>query len=99
MSYDYSEDEIRKRTRIALGILQKNDFFLLVKGVNERSIAHKFAEYLQEQFPDWNVDCEYNRKGIKPKKLEGIRECDQHRNTNRVFPDIVVHQRNKKKYL
>lgn len=99
MSYDYLEDEIRKRTRIALGILQKSDSFLLAKGVNERSIAHKFAEYLQEQFPDWNVDCEYNRKGIKPKELEDIRECDERKKTNRVFPDIIVHQRNTKRNL
>jgi len=99
MSYDYSEDEIRKRTRIALGILRKSDFFLLAKGVNERSIAHKFAEYLQEQFPDWNVDCEYNRKGIKPKELKDIRECDERKKTNRVFPDIIVHQRNTKRNL
>ncbi len=57
-------------------------------------MAHKLAEYLQEQFPDWNVDCEYNRKGMKPKLLEGIEECDEHRKTNRVFPDIIVHRRN-----
>ena len=99
MSYDYSEEEIKKRTRIALGVLQKNDSFLLEQKVHERSIAHKLAEYLQEQFPDWNIDCEYNRKGIKSKLLEGIGECDGHRKTNRVFPDIIVHKRNTKNNL
>lgn len=62
---DYSDGEIIERTRIALGVLQKNDSFLLENEVNERTIAHKFAEYLQKQFPDWNVDCEYNRMGDK----------------------------------
>jgi hypothetical protein len=94
MCYDYSEEEIKKRTGIALGVLQKNDSSLLEQGVNERSIAHKLAEYLQDQFPDWNVDCEYNRKGIKLKELEGIAECLEHRKTDRVFPDIIVHERN-----
>ena len=94
MSYDYPEEEIRKRARIALGILQKNDSFLSKGDVHERSIAHKLAEYLQEQFPDWNVDCEYNRKGIETKKLEGIEECEEDRKTDTVYPDIIVHERN-----
>ena len=52
MSYNYPKVEIEKRTRIAVGCLIKNDSFLLNGGVHERSIAHKLAEYLQEQFPD-----------------------------------------------
>ena len=99
MNCDYPEDEIRNLARKALKVLQKKDSFLLTEGISERSIAHKLAEYLQEQFPDWNVDCEYNRKGIDMKKLEGIRECDEHRRTNRVFPDIIVHKRNTNRNL
>jgi hypothetical protein len=99
MSYDYPEEEIRKRTRIALGVLQKNDSFLLKSDVHERSIAHKLAEYLQEQFPDWNVDCEYNRKSVETKKLEGIRECEEDRKRDTVYPDIIVHERNTKHNL
>jgi hypothetical protein len=97
MSYDYPDEEIIKRTRIALGILQKNDLFLLRVKAHERSIAHKLAEYLQEQFPDWNVDCEYNRMRNMPKlldRLEDFEECKGHRKSNRVFPDIIVHKRN-----
>jgi hypothetical protein len=88
-----------ERTRIALGVLQKNDSFLLENKANERTVAHKFAEYLQKQFPDWNVDCEYNRMGTDLKELDGIKECDGHRKTNRVFPDIIVHQRNQERNL
>lgn len=94
MGYAYSEEDIRKRTMIALGVLQKNDSFLLKEGVHERSIAHKLAEYLQQQFPDWNVDCEYNRKGVETKKLNGIEECEEHRKTEKVYPDIIIHERN-----
>ena len=99
MSYDYPEEEIRKRASIALGVFQKNNSFLLKSDVHERSIAHKLAEYLQEQFPDWNVDCEYNRKGIETKKLEGIEECKEHRKSDIIYPDIIVHERNTKHNL
>ena len=36
---------------------------------NERSLTHKLAEYLQCEFPDWHVDCEYNRHGLDVKRL------------------------------
>ena len=46
------------------------------------------------QFADWHVDFEYNRKGLKLKLLEGISECDEHKTSNRVYPDIIIHKRN-----
>ena len=69
---------------------------MLEQQVHERSLAHKFAEYLQDEFQDWNVDYEYNRKGKTTKVLEGIRECDEQRKTNRIYPDVIVHHRNNK---
>jgi len=94
MGFVYSDEDIRKRAQIALEILQKNDSFLLKEDVHERSVAHKLAEYLQYQFPDWNVDCEYNRKGMETKRLKGIKECKEHGKTEKVYPDIIVHERN-----
>lgn len=38
-----------------------SDVYLLNVNANERSITHKFAEYLQREFSEWNVDCEYNK--------------------------------------
>jgi len=99
MSYDYPEEEIRRRTRTALRVLQKNDSFLLEGDVHERAIGHKLAEYLQEQFPDWNVDCEYNRHYLKTKTLDGINECEEHSKSSIVYPDIIIHERNKKHNL
>ena len=83
--------EIKRNIRIALGLLYKNDTFLLEESVHERSIAHKLAEYLQQQFPDWHVDCEYNKHGISVKKLP--RECRNEHKDN-VYPDINIHHRN-----
>lgn len=83
--------EIKRNIRIALGLLYKNDAFLLEKSVHERSIAHKLAEYLQQQFLDWHVDCEYNKHGISTKMLP--RECEgEHKEY--VYPDINIHHRN-----
>lgn len=93
MSY-YSNDEIMNKVENSLEKLFTNDSFLLQKVGSERSVAHKLAEYLQRQFLDWNVDCEYNRKNLDIKILDGIRECSEQRKTDRVSPDIIVHKRN-----
>ena len=94
MSYEYSAKEIENRVAITLGVLLKNDSFLLQINASERSVSHKLGEYLQAQFPDWDVDCEYYRKGLDPKILERISECSDQRRTDRVLPDIIVHKRN-----
>ena len=52
--------EINDRIEIALSIVLKNDAYLLQKDINERTIAHKLATYLQYTFPEYHVDCEYN---------------------------------------
>lgn len=41
----------------------RDDKFLLTKGANERAVAHRLAVYLENDFSDWNIDCEYNRLG------------------------------------
>ncbi len=79
-----ADEEIKGKVKVCIRQLLKNDHHLLEVGANERSISHKLAEYLQQQFPDWNVDCEYNRHGIQIKKL----------GEERVYPDIIVHLRN-----
>lgn len=80
----YEFDEIKRKVNVAIGILFKNDSCLLEIGANERSVSHKLAEYLQIQFPDWHVDCEYNRKGDSIKRIGS---------ESRIYPDIIIHQR------
>jgi len=94
MVHYYSSENIRRKVKAAIGVLLQKDSFLLDRRVNERSISHKLGEYLQAEFKEWNVDCEYNRISIDVKKIEGIRECDEHRKTDRVLPDIIIHLRN-----
>ena len=88
---------VRESLNRSIRLLFERDFFLLKNDVNERSITHKLAAYLQAEFPNWDVDCEYNRDRHDPKCLElplrdNIWSDDVHAHT--VFPDIIVHHRN-----
>ena len=85
--------DIIKRVNLALDLFYEKDRYLLSINVNERSIAHKFSEYLQLLFADYNVDCEYDRHGQYVKELEGISECSTERQTDRILPDIIIHKR------
>ena len=86
-----SFDEVRRNIEAALQRLYKSDLFLITNSTNERTITHKFAEHIQQLFPEWHVDCEYNRRGEEQRKdVEG-------RNTT--YPDIIIHRRNTKDNL
>ena len=76
------ERALHEKVKLALCDFFVEDDDLLQRNVNERSITHKLAEYLQRQFEGLKVDCEYNRRGKDPKTLQ-----------KRIFPDIIVHDR------
>ena len=63
--------------------------------VHERSIAHRLAVHLEPEFEDWNVDCEYDRDGLVRKSVLGIAQCDSRKATDKILPDIIVHNRQK----
>ena len=46
------------------------DKHLLAADVNERSMSHRIAVYWEQEMPDYDVDCEYNRDGFDVKRLE-----------------------------
>lgn len=81
----------------------ENDLYLFSVVANERSLTHKFAEYLQIAIGcSWNVDCEYNRYGNDSKKIHEIKKLIDPRGDNisiddteakTVYPDIIVHKR------
>ena len=93
-----TQERVQENVKTAIKALRQRDAYLLQKDVNERSISHKLASYLQDAFTDWDVDCEYNRDHDDPKLLkrlqihaEKVSPDDMHART--VFPDIVVHHR------
>lgn len=53
-------NEIKKLLLLSIDELLDRDNWLLVNNLSEQSITHKLAEYLQNRFPEYNVDCEYN---------------------------------------
>jgi len=98
----FTLDEIKQIIRRSLYQLWNKDKYLLNVNASERSITHRLAIYLREEFSDadLDVDCEYNREGDKPKKYQeiideinrsGIKADDTVAKT--AFPDIIVHKR------
>ena len=105
----FSKDEIENIINCCLKKLRGLDKYLLDKKVNERAITHKLAEYLQQHFPEFNVDCEYNRYlGYRKRiRLKRDREMDvsnlsyeklakliwENKEADTLYPDIIIHQR------
>ena len=71
----------------SLNRLFSADKQLLANNVSEQTIAAKIAQYLQSHFPTHDVDVEYNKMGIAPKKVTWSEKLDE------VYPDIIVHIR------
>jgi hypothetical protein len=65
---------------------------LLENDVAERTICAQIAHYLKPHFPNHNVDVEYNRHGIEPKRVRLPKDC-RSKDKSLILPDIVVHQR------
>lgn len=83
--------EIEKRLNAALRRLCTQDGHLLEVDAHERAITHRLGMYLQYEFRNWHVDCEYNRYGYDPKRL--ALEESQYTGERSVYPDIIIHQR------
>lgn len=69
---------IKRALSTALKEFMEKDIYLLHENLNERSITHKVAEYLQREFGAfYNVDCEYNRNFLTPgvsKKINVVQD-------------------------
>lgn len=101
---DSEFEDVERKVKCSINKLMKCDEFLLKENVNERSITHKLAEYLQQEFKNWNVDCEYNRRWdgeFIDKKVLRIQNNVSINDTDAktVFPDIIIHKRETNKNL
>jgi len=92
-----SEKDVRKCIERAYKMLIEKDGYLLEVDANERSITHCLAIHLESVFPEYNVDCEYNRNGIDPKRLINFKKQIDSDDTcgTTVYPDIIIHHRGK----
>ena len=86
-----SPEEMRKVVAGALSDFAKHDMELLHVGVQEETLSHRLAIYIEQRLTGWQVDCEYNRNLRVPKmNPEG---------SGRIRPDIVAHIRNSPRNL
>ena len=99
-----SLEEVQTSVIWALLHFYFNDKYLLDKNVHERSMTFRLGIYLQQIFPDWNVDCEYNKNVTSPLENKFLfHRCERAPemdcvNCNKqkectVFPDIIIHKR------
>src|SRR6185312_13639604 len=90
-----SNMEVKEHILRAYRHVLAKDAHLLKVDANERSITHRFAIYIEHEFPEFNVDCEYNRKGLDVKRLPsfGIDPRTIERLGINLYPDIIVHHR------
>jgi len=92
---DITKKDIKNAIDSAIDSLIGADLYLLKVDSSERSITHRLAIHLIPHFPDFDIDCEFNRDGFDPKRL-ALSECNvsnEEADAVTVFPDIVVHQR------
>jgi hypothetical protein len=85
--------DIQKYVELASKKFIKYDRRLLEISGHEQAAAHRIGCYLKKYFPDWHVDCEYDRRGTVQK------EMPRSGKTDRVRLDIIVHQRETKENL
>ena len=91
----WEQADLQRIVATAIAEFTARDHYLLQFDVNERSVSHRFALYLQMELPNWSVDCEYNRDMADPKALEPPDEPISWSDTKAktVFPDVIVHRR------
>ena len=83
MSEAPSKKEIDEKLKSSLDLLYQHDSHLLKEDLDEISISHRLALYLQQKFDAWHVDCEYNRNLGDTKRIDN----------KPVRPDIIIHRR------
>jgi hypothetical protein len=99
-----NKEEVRQAVSVALERVKDEDTDLLRYDVNERSITHRLAVYLDDEIDsEWDVDVEYNRVGedevsksvsmeyLKSKIPDDVDPEDLDAKT--VYPDVIVHNR------
>lgn len=87
-------ERLKDRLYAAISAVYEYDQNLLDRDVNERTLSFRLAHYLIEIFPEYDVDCEYNRHGDDVKRLPRVTTTDTADTKGKtIFPDIIIHKR------
>lgn len=70
-------NHVAEKVLEAIRQLLEKDSHLLRVNASERSISHRLGLHLANEFPDWDVDCEYNRNDHEIKRLHLLEPCAQ----------------------
>ena len=84
--------EVKQKVLRAFRQFMSKEVYLLAVGANERSLTHRLAVYIEQEFPDYNVDCEFQKDRREPKILERFAKSEA-ANSGLAYPDIIVHHR------
>ena len=103
-----TETQITKTLDRSLKSLVNLDKELFEIDVNERTLTHRLAIYLETEISawdeNWDIDCEYNRdvtseiepysKKLNLREIEDLYEISvDDEHAKTVYPDIIIHQR------
>lgn len=88
---NHTWDDIERRVRPAMARVVDNDLWVLQHGPSERAVAHRLAVYVEQEFPGWSTDCEYNRQGDAGGRKQV--SLNAYSLPKDVDPDIIVHVR------
>jgi hypothetical protein len=107
----YTKEKVKQIIDQAIDKLYKVDSYLLKESydINERTVSHRLAVHLNDFFveTEYDVDIEYNRIREEYGKIEDVgnlmgkklywEDSDEASGDNSrfVFPDIIVHKRDK----
>jgi len=101
------QDRVLRAIELAQQQLWDRDRSLLYLDAHERSICFRLAIYLADQFPEFDVDCEYNRNHTDERYHKRVRNTELIEFVKRqrprlgdedglmILPDIIVHIRDK----
>jgi len=79
-------EELTNKVDMAIDVFFARDSKLFDIKASEWAVAHRIAVYLEKYFEGWNIDCEYNKVGMR-----GTTKHDADGAYKR--PDINVHHR------
>jgi hypothetical protein len=87
------QSELNKVVTALVGFYGRESY-LFEHDLGERTLTHRLAVHLENHFPGWQVDCDYDRLGERTLRLPHgtIVSTDDHLSKS-IYPDIVVHQR------
>jgi hypothetical protein len=90
-----NQKDIERIIDFAIKKLIENDSTLMHLNVSERALMFHLARYIREATPaNLDVDCEYNRHLTDKKRLAFLKSELGVENDYKVYPDILIHQRN-----